>query len=164
MIEIRRADPADWPALWSVIEPVFRAGETYAFPADIAEADARAAWLERPAATYAAVMGTDVVGTYYIKPNQPGPGAHVCNCGYVVAAHGRGRGVARLLCEHSQDEARRLGFRAMQFNLVVATNETAIRLWTELGFDTVGRLPGAFRHEKLGFVDALVMYKQLLSE
>lgn len=162
MIAIRRAEPADWPQLWRIIEPVFRAGETYTFPTDIPEADARAAWLERPAATYAAVLGTDVVGTYYIKPNQPGPGAHVCNCGYIVATRARGRGVARLMCEHSQDEARRLGFRAMQFNLVVATNEPAIRLWTGLGFDTVGRLPGAFRHDKLGFVDALVMYKQLV--
>lgn len=112
-------------------------------------------------------MATDtggaVIGTYFLKPNQPGLGSHVCNCGYVVAAQARGRGVAAAMCEHSQDQARALGFRAMQFNFVVATNESAVRLWQRQGFAVVGRLPGAFRHQKLGFVDALVMYKQLVA-
>jgi ribosomal protein S18 acetylase RimI-like enzyme len=115
-----------------------------------------------PAATFVAQgAGQRVLGTYYLKPNQPTLGAHVCNCGYVVAEQARGQGIASAMCEHSQSEARALGFRAMQFNLVVSTNEGAIRLWRKHGFAVVGVLPGAFRHARLGYVDALVMYKQL---
>ena len=99
--------------------------------------------------------------SYFIKPNQPGQGAHVCNCGYVVAPTAQGQGVASLMCEHSQQQAVAMGFRAMQFNLVVATNEGAVRLWQRLGFRIVGTLPGAFRHRALGAVDAHVMYKAL---
>jgi hypothetical protein len=103
-----------------------------------------------------------VVGTYFIKPNQPGLGDHVCNCGYVVSPSAQGQGIAARMCEHSQQWAVANGFRAMQFNLVVATNERAVRLWERLGFSAVGRLPGAFRHQRLGFVDASVMLKQLV--
>jgi GNAT superfamily N-acetyltransferase len=103
-----------------------------------------------------------MLGTYYIKENQPGLGSHVCNCGYVVAADAQGRGIATAMCEHSQREARAMGFRAMQFNLVVSTNTRAICLWQRLGYDIVATLPGAFRHSRLGYVDALVMYKSLV--
>ncbi|WP_136069190.1 GNAT family N-acetyltransferase [Modicisalibacter radicis] len=161
MITIRHFEPDDWAGVWAIIEPVFRAGETYAYPSDISEASARAQWVEAPAATFVAVEGSKVLGSYYLKANQPGPGAHVCNCGYIVAGSARGRGIAGQLCEHSQRQARERGFRAMQYNLVVATNEGAIRLWKRHGFDEVGRLPGAFRHPRHGFVDALVMYKAL---
>jgi len=124
----------------------------------------RTIWVERATATFIACAEDGrVLGSYYIKPNQPALGAHVCNCGYVVAPAAQGRGVATALCEHSQRIARSLGFRAMQFNLVVVTNERAIRLWRRLGFSVVGSLPGAFRHRDLGFVDALVMYKELVS-
>jgi len=102
-----------------------------------------------------------IIGTYYLKPNQPGLGSHVCNCGYVVSDRARGHGVATLMCVHSQQEAVRLGFRAMQYNLVVSTNDGAIRLWKKLGFDIVGTLPGAFRHPRMGFVDAFVMFKRV---
>src|SRR5690606_26260137 len=102
-----------------------------------------------------------ILGTYFIKNNQDGPGDHVCNCGYMVASAARGRGLATAMCEHSQRIARQLGYLAMQFNLVVSTNERAVQLWSRLGFATVGRLPRAFRHPTLGFVDALVMYKWL---
>jgi ribosomal protein S18 acetylase RimI-like enzyme len=102
-----------------------------------------------------------VLGTYYLKPNHPGPGAHVCNCGFVVAQEAQGQGVATAMCVHAQAEAVRMGFRAMQFNLVACTNTRAIRLWRRLGFAVVGTLPGAFHHQRLGFVDALVMYKHL---
>ena len=103
-----------------------------------------------------------MLGTYYIKPNQPGLGSHVCNCGYVVAADAQGHGIATAMCEHSQHEARAMGFRAMQFNLVVSTNTRAIRLWQRLGYDVVATLPAAFRHARFGYVDALVMYKTLM--
>ncbi len=123
---------------------------------EISEAEARKTWLVDPMATYVAKESGVSVGTYYIKPNQPDLGAHVCNCGYIVAESARGRGVASLMCEHSQLEARRLGFLAMQFNLVVSTNEVSVHLWRKLGFEIVGSLPGAFKHSKHGFVDAFI--------
>jgi ribosomal protein S18 acetylase RimI-like enzyme len=120
------------------------------------------AWVEVPARSFVASDSEGrILGTYFIKANQPGLGAHVCNCGYVVAPTAQGRGVATLMCEHSQTQALAMGFRAMQFNFVVATNTRAIRLWERLGFSVVGRLPGAFNHQTLGYVDALVMFKQL---
>jgi ribosomal protein S18 acetylase RimI-like enzyme len=161
-ITIRRFQAADWPAIWPFLRATIAAGETYAFDPDSSEADIRHAWIDAPKATYvAATPDGRIVGTYYVKANQPGLGAHVCNCGYVVAAEAQGAGIASAMCEHSQREAVAMGFRAMQFNLVAATNERAIRLWQRLGFSVVGTLPGAFRHRHLGFVDALVMYKQL---
>jgi ribosomal protein S18 acetylase RimI-like enzyme len=161
VITIRKFESHDWPAVWEIIEPVFRAGETCAYPTNISEADARKSWIDAHPATYVAESDGTILGTYYLKPNQPGLGSHVCNAGYIVSEKARGQGIATLMCEHSQSEAIRMGFRAMQFNIVVATNETAVRLWQKLGFQIVGRLPGAFNHSKLGFVDAFVMYKQL---
>lgn len=161
MITVRPFETHDWAAVWQILEPIFRAGETYAFSPDISEAEAHKAWVEAPSATFVATEDGHVYGTYYLKPNQPPLGAHVCNCGYVVAEEARGRGIASAMCEHSQCEAAGLGFRAMQYNLVVATNETAVRLWKKHGFEVVGTLRGAFRHPRYGFVDAFVMYKQL---
>ena len=162
MSSIRLARTPDWPALWRLLSPVFAAGRTYAYPRDIAEADARAAWMDKPAATFAgeADDGT-IVATYYLVANQPGQGAHVANCGYVVAEAARGAGWASAMCEHSQREAVARGFRAMQYNFVAETNAGAVRLWQKHGFEVVGRLPGAFCHPEAGDVDALVMYKQL---
>jgi len=161
-VTIRKLEHSDWPEVWKLIEPVFRAGETYAVSREITEAEARRMWVEAPTGTYLAQGENAVVlGTYFVKPNQAGGGAHVCNCGYIVSETARGKGVASLMCAHSQREATRLGFRAMQFNFVVSTNEGAIRLWQKLGFEIVGRLPGAFEHPHRGFVDACVMYKAL---
>ena len=162
MIKIRPFEEADWAATWRMIEPVFRAGETYAFSPDITKDEAHRVWIEAPAATFVAIdENGEVVGAYYMKPNQPGLGSHVCNCGYIVAEKARGQGIASEMCEHSQREAVSRGFRAMQYNLVVSTNEGAVRLWKRHGFDIVGTLPKAFRHPRFGFVDAFVMYKQL---
>ena len=164
MITIRPFAEADWTATWRIMEPVFRAGETYAFSPAITAAEAHQVWVEAPTATFVAQdSDKQVLGAYYIKPNQPALGAHVCNCGYIVAEWARGQGVAAAMCEHSQREAITRGFRAMQYNLVVSTNEGAIRLWQRHGFEVIGRLPQAFRHPHLGFVDALVMYKLLVS-
>ena len=162
MIKIRPFEEADWAATWQIIEPVFRAGETYAFSPDITEEAAHNVWVETPSATFVAVdQNNEIIGTYFLKPNQPALGAHVCNCGYVVAENSRGKGVASEMCEHSQREAISQGFRAMQYNLVASTNDGAVRLWKRHGFQVVGTLPKAFRHHQLGFVDAYVMYKQL---
>ncbi|MCF8052401.1 MAG: GNAT family N-acetyltransferase [Desulfobacterales bacterium] len=161
-MDIRPFEDKDWAALWRVIAPVFRAGETYAFSPDITETEAYRLWVQVPSATFVAADETgEVCGTYYIKPNQPALGAHVCNCGYIVAEKARGKGIASQMCRHSQLEAVNRGFRAMQYNLVVSTNESAVRLWEKHGFDVAGTLPNAFRHPTHGFVDAFVMYKQL---
>ena len=163
-LTIREAQGQDWPALWVILRGVICAGETYAIDPEISEADARAMWLDAPAATYVAERDGKVLGTYYIKTNAAGGGAHVCNCGYMVSEAARGQGVAGLMCRHSQDAARALGYRAMQFNMVLCSNAGAIRLWEKLGYETVGRLPRVFEHPREGFVDALVMYKWLDGE
>jgi RimJ/RimL family protein N-acetyltransferase len=165
MFDIRPFEERDWAGTWRIIAPVFRSGQTYSFPPDITEDEAYRAWIETPAMTYVAVGEDDaILGTYYIKPNQPGQGDHVCNCGYLVAEETRGRGIASAMCRHSQREAISQGFSAMQYNLVVSTNRGAVRLWQRHGFEIVGTLPKAFRHPQFGFVDAFVMYKQLDAE
>jgi RimJ/RimL family protein N-acetyltransferase len=161
-MEIKKYDGSDWSQVWPIIELVFRAGETYAYSPEITEQEAHKIWIEMPQETYVATAGDgEILGTYYIKPNQPGLGAHVCNCGYIVSESARGKGVASRMCEHSQQVAVGLGFRAMQYNLVVSTNEGAIRLWKKLGFEVIGILPEAFKSRSAGYVDALVMYKVL---
>jgi len=163
MFEIREYRESDWPGTWPILQETIRAGDTYTFSPQSTAEEIRLAWVEVPAKTFVACEPEgQILGTYFIKANQPGLGAHVCNCGYVVAATAQGRGIASLMCEHSQAQALALGFRAMQFNFVVSTNIRAIRLWERSGFAVVGRLPGAFNHRRLGYVDALVMFKQLV--
>jgi len=163
MHEIREFRESDWAEVWPILEETFRAGDTYSFSPQSTEAEILKAWVEVPAKTFVARdCAGRIVGTYFIKANQPGLGAHVCNCGYVVARQAQGKGIAAQMCEHSQAQAIAMGFRAMQFNFVVASNQRAIRLWERLGFAAVGRLPGAFNHSKLGYVDALVMFKRLV--
>lgn len=161
MISIREFKEQDWPAVWWIIEPVFRAGETYAYPRDITEKEAHKNWIEKPLVTYVAEEDGEILGTYYLKPNQEGPGAHICNCGYIVSEAARGQGIASKMCVHSQQEAATHGFLAMQYNLVVSTNQTAVRLWQRMGFEIVGTIPKAFNHPTHGLVDAYVMYKEL---
>lgn len=161
-IQIHPFEENHWPAVWQLLQTTFATGDTYAFAPQSPEADIYRAWVQTPSATFVASKDSgDIVGTYFIKPNQPGLGSHVCNCGYVVDASAQGQGVASAMCEHSQRQAVALGFRAMQFNLVVQSNARAIRLWQKLGFSIVGTLPGAFLHARLGYVDALVMFKTL---
>ena len=160
-IEIRPYRPGDRAGLWACLEPVIRAGETYSIAADLSADAAIAYWTEAEKTVFVAVDGETVLGTYYMRTNALGGGAHVCNCGYITHPEARGRGVAARLCAHSQDAARAAGYRAMQFNRVVSTNEGAVRLWKRLGYDIVGVLPGAFEHPAHGDVDAYVMYKSL---
>ena len=158
---IRPAASGDRPAIWRIIGPTIRAGETYTLPRDMTEDAALAYWLGADKQTFVAEESGQILGTYYLRANQQGGGAHVCNCGYMTDAAAQGRGVARALCLHSQETARASGFRAMQFNFVVSSNTRAVRLWEQLGFSVVGRLPLAFNHPALGYVDALVMFKSL---
>lgn len=160
-MHIRPARKGDAPAIWRIIGPIIRAGETYALDRDMTEAGALAYWLGDDRDSFVAEEHGEIVGTYYIRANQAGGGRHICNCGYMTSAAATGRGVARAMCGHSLDRARGRGFRGMQFNFVVATNTRAVALWQSLGFEIVGRLPKAFHHPKLGFVDALVMFRPL---
>jgi len=158
---IRPAADADRDAIWAMLEPVIRAGETYALARDLGREDALAYWTGAGREPFVAERDGKILGTYYLRANQAGGGAHVANCGYVTAAAAQGQGVARLMCEHSLVYAKHRGFRAMQFNLVIATNIRAVKLWQSLGFDTLARIPGAFNHPQLGYVDALMMFRNL---
>lgn len=158
---IRKAEIADAQAIAAIILPTIRDGATYSLDPDLSEADALAYWMGADKETFVAEDEGDVVGTYYMRPNQAGGGRHVCNCGYMTNPAAAGRGIATRMCEHSLGHARDRQYRAMQFNFVVSTNEGAIRLWQRMGFEIVGRLPDAFRHPSKGFVDALVMFQTL---
>ncbi|HEX7135664.1 MAG TPA: GNAT family N-acetyltransferase [Iamia sp.] len=162
-IEVRPATAEDWPAIWPIWRAVVEAGETYVWEASaMTEADARAAWmLPSPAEVLVAVDDGVVVGTAEIRPNQVGRGSHVANASFMVAPAAAGRGVGRALAVEVLDRARAAGYRAMQFNAVVATNVRAIALWEAMGFSVVGRVPGAFRHAREGEVDLLVMHRRL---
>jgi ribosomal protein S18 acetylase RimI-like enzyme len=153
--------PADADSIWAILQPAFRAGETYTVPPDISRDAALKYWFATPHEVFVAEENGQLLGTYFLQPNQQGGGAHVANCGYITLPAATGRGVARAMCAHSLEFAKARGFRAMQFNFVVSTNLRAIALWQSFGFEVAGRLPGAFRHPSAGFVDALVMYRSL---
>lgn len=158
---IRPANEADWPDVWALFRLAAAGGDVFAYDEFTTDETIRKLWFDPPAVCHVAEIDGAFAGTYYVRPNQPGRGDHVANGGYMVAPAFRGRGLARAMCEHSLDTARTLGFTAMQFNFVVATNAAAVKTWEACGFAVVGRLPGAFRHRELGSVDALVMFRAL---
>lgn len=165
-MKIRRATPADYANIWALVEPVFRAGETYPVPRNISPEDGLAYWLSAEKTLFVAEDVTKdgenkLVGLYYIKPNTGGGGDHICNCGYITLASERGKGIARQLCAHSLTFAKESGYRGMQYNLVISTNAAAVHLWQKMGFDIAGTLPGVFAHPSLGDVDAYVMFQAL---
>ena len=162
-MKIRPAVEADRNAIWNIFREVVAAGDTYALDPNISRKDALAYWFVPGTQTYVAEqppMG--IAGTYILRPYQSGGGAHVANAGFMVSASARGQGIGRAMAEHCLSEARRLGFRAMQFNYVISTNIAAIRLWQDLGFEIVGTLASAFRHPEKGYIDVYVMYRSLL--
>ena len=161
MLQIRQASASDAEAIWNIFHLVVARGDTYTFDPETSREDALAYWFHRSNWCYIAEFEREVVGTYILKANQPALGSHVANAAFMVAPHAQGRGVGRHRGEHALSEAHRLGFRAMQFNFVVSTNEPAVRLWQELGFKIVGTLPGAFQHAERGLVDAFVMFRSL---
>ncbi|HET6524788.1 N-acetyltransferase [Sphingopyxis sp.] len=158
---VRPATQADAAAVWAILEPVIRAGETYTLDRAMSRDDALAYWFGADNEVFVAEADGAILGTSYLRANQAGGGAHVCNAGYMTGAAATGRGVARAMCMHSIERAKARGFRAMQFNFVVSSNVRAIGLWQSLGFAVVGRLPGAFAHPTESFVDALVMFRTL---
>ena len=158
---IRQAGTKDRDAVWRIMEPIIRAGETYSLPRDMAKSDGLAHWFAPDRTVYVAEEDGNILGSYYLRANRPGPGAHVANAGFIVAAEAGGRGLGEALCAHALDMARAKGFLAMQFNFVVASNMRAVRLWQRMGFVIAGRVPRAFDHPSLGFVDALAMFRDL---
>jgi L-amino acid N-acyltransferase YncA len=177
-MKIRAATEADRDAIWNIFHEVVAAGDTYALDPNISREDALAYWFAPVTLTYVAegdplgdgvavptiVRARQILGTYILRPNQSGGGSHVANAGFMVSAGARGQGLGRAMAEHCLSEARRLGFRAMQFNYVISTNTAAIRLWQDLGFEIVGTLANAFRHPDKGYVDVYVMYRSLLEK
>lgn len=161
-IQVRPATDADFEAMWHIFSTHLAAGETYPFVSVTTREDGYAYWLGTGMSSFVAAQGAGrVLGMYRLVPNQPGRGAHVANASYMVSPAAQGGGVGRMLGEHSLAEARRQGYLAMQFNFVVSTNTAAVGLWKKLGFSIVGTLPKAFRHKRLGYVDAYVMYQLL---
>lgn len=160
-MQIRPTTPADHQTLWDMLRPVFRAGTTYAIDPGISQSDAVAYWTGADAGSYILQDGDQLLGTYYIKTNQPGGGSHVCNCGFITAPKSGGKGAARHMLSDALTRAKTAGYKAMQFNFVLTNNTRAIDIWTRAGFDTVGRLPQAFDHPEDGMIDALVMFKTL---
>jgi L-amino acid N-acyltransferase YncA len=163
-MQIRPAINADRDAIWNIFHEIIAAGDTYAFDPQMPREEALAYWFRADTHTYVAEEDGGVVGTYILRPNQSGPGSHVANAAFMVARDAKGAGVGRRMAEHCLSEARRMGFRGMQFNFVISTNTRAIHLWDQLGFKIVGTLPGAFRHPEKGFVDVYVMYRSLLED
>jgi L-amino acid N-acyltransferase YncA len=160
-ITIRKAQEADFDAIWRIFHQVVQQGNTYTYDPETTREQAHAIWMSNNIATYVACMDEKIVGTYILKVNQPGQGSHVANAGYMVSLDEQGKGVGGAMCEHSLEEARRMGFLAMQFNMVVSINESAVALWKKFGFSIVGTLPKAYRHREIGLVDAYVMHRFL---
>ena len=159
MIHIIPATDAHADAIWHIFREVIAAGDAYVFEADTTREAFLAYWFAAHA--YVAIENDEVLGSYLLKPNQPGRGSHVANASYMVASTARGKGIGGLMCDHSLHQAKSLGFRAMQFNIVVSTNAAAVALWQKHGFAIVGTVPAAFRHESMGYVDAHVMFRDL---
>lgn len=161
MFEIRKAAEEDKPAVWEIIRAVIAAGDTYVFAPDSSEEEMIGYWFSPEKHTYVAVLDGEIAGTFFLKANQPGLGAHVGNAGYMAAPGHYGKGIGRRMAEFSLDESRRLGYTAMQFNFVVKSNENAVKLWKSIGMEIIGEIPDAFDHARDGLTNAYIMYKKL---
>jgi L-amino acid N-acyltransferase YncA len=159
---IRQANDPDCESIWEIFREVIAAGETYPIDPNIPREAALAYWFKHNALVCVAESDNRIVGSYTVHQNQAAAGAHVANAAFIVGKEARGQGIGRAMGEHCLNEARRLGFRAMQFNFVVSTNESAVKLWQDLGMKIVGTLPGAFQHPTRGYVDVYVMYQEFV--
>lgn len=161
MLQIREATESDKPQIWQIIKSVIATGDSYVFYPHSSREKMLGYWFSEEKKVYVAALENKIVGTFYLKPNQPDLGSHICNAGYMVSAEAKGQGIGRKMAEFSLLEARRLGFRAMQFNFVVKSNERAVKLWLALGFEIIGEIPEAFQNQEKGFTNALIMYRKL---
>ena len=160
-VQIRALRRGDVPAVLDIVEPVVRAGETYAVSPSLTRSGIEQWWCAPAHEVRVAVVGDQIVGSYYLRANQQGPGSHIANCGYITSATHEGQGIARQMCSDSLAVARERGFLGMQYNLVAVSNVRAVKLWQDLGFAEVGRLPQAFRLPTGQRVDALVLLRSL---
>lgn len=160
-MSIRAYRSSDAAALWQILSPIIEAGETYALPRDMTEGAALEWWTGGDNQAFVYERDGEVLGSYFLRANQQGGGSHVANAGYATRPDARGQGIARALCEHSQEQAAARGFRLMQFNIVVSSNVGAVTLWQRCGFEIVGTVPEAFSHPRLGYVDGHIMVKRL---
>jgi ribosomal protein S18 acetylase RimI-like enzyme len=158
---IREATDNDHDGIWKIFEQVVRVGDTYAFDPDTPKEDLPKLWFAPAMKVYVAEENGKISGTYFIKPNQPGLGAHIANCGYMVHPESRGRGLGKQLFDHSWLVAKESGYKGMQFNLVVSTNQIALQLWEKLGFRIIGTIPKGFNHLQLGYVDAYILFREI---
>ncbi|GAB3512507.1 GNAT family N-acetyltransferase [Emticicia fontis] len=158
---IRKAEETDYDGVWEIFSSVIRTGDTYVFSPDTPKSALQNYWFAEVMNTFVALENDEIIGTYFIKPNQPGLGSHIANCGYMVSPHHRGKGIGKLLCEHSIQFAKEKGYYGIQFNIVVSTNTIAVDLWQKLGFRIIGTTPKGFRHQDLGLVDSYIMFKEV---
>jgi ribosomal protein S18 acetylase RimI-like enzyme len=161
VLTLRAAQLSDHDDIWLILEPVIRAGDTYPLPRDLSREHALRYWFSDEHEVFVLEEQGAILGTYFLQANRLGGGSHVANCGYMTASTATGRGVASAMCEHSLAHARSRGFRAMQFNFVVSTNDRAVRLWQKHGFRIVGQLPKAFLHPEKSYVDAYIMFREI---
>jgi ribosomal protein S18 acetylase RimI-like enzyme len=161
MLEIRRAIEEDKERVWEIIKAVISGGDSYIFYPDTPKEKMLAYWFAEDKKTYVALAENKIVGTFFLKDNQPDLGSHVANAGYMVAPESSGKRVGRTMAEFSLEEARKFGYKAMQFNFVVKSNEIAVKLWLSLGFEIIGEIPEAFRHARNGLTNAYIMYRKL---
>jgi ribosomal protein S18 acetylase RimI-like enzyme len=160
-MEFRKAEIKDRDAVWRILQAVNAGEDSFAFSPNMSESEMLEIWMSAEKHTYVADFNGEVVGTFYIKDNQPGLGSHIANAGYAVLPQARGKGIGRAMCEFSLLQAKELGYEAMQFNLVVKTNANAVNLWKKLGFEIIGEVPEAFRHARHGLVNAYIMHRKL---
>ena len=161
MLDIRLATKDDKADVWQIVKAVIAGGDTYVYSPETPKRDMLDYWFSPEKHTYVAELAGRIVATFCLKANQPGLGSHIANAAYMVSLDARGKGIGREIAEWSLDEARRLGFEAMQFNFVVKSNESAVRLWEKIGFKVVGEIPDAFQHSTLGLTNAYVMFRKL---
>jgi GNAT superfamily N-acetyltransferase len=161
-LDFRPAGLEDWPLIWPIFQPIVAAGDTYTYDPGLSSEQGRASWLAGPPdESWLVIEGETALGSYKCGPNKAGPGAHIGTASFMVAAAARGRGVGRAMVEHCLRQLSEAGYRGVQFNAVAASNLHAIRLYQHLGFDTIGVVPGGFAHPQQGFVDLLIMYRDL---
>jgi L-amino acid N-acyltransferase YncA len=160
-MKIREATLEDSNAIWDIFSAVIKTGDTYVFDPETKKEDLPKYWFASNMKTYVAEKDNRIIGTYFIKPNQIDLGSHIANCGYMVDKDARGLGAGKQMYAHSVELAKSLGYKAMQFNFVVSTNESAVQLWQKSGFRIIGTIPKGFKHSKLGYVDAYIMFMEL---
>ena len=161
MLIIRKATPADYDPIWAIIQQVISTGDTYVFDPSSSREKMLDYWCAPEKHTYVAVLDGTILGTFVLKDNQPDLGSHIANAGYMTSPDAGGKGIGKAMCEFSLEEAKRLGYRAMQFNVVIKTNELAVKLWQKMGFDIIGEIPEAFNHQQYGLTNAYIMYRKL---